>query len=72
MQEQKVTAKAWYESKTIWFNGLFIALAVAMAVANYFGYADFKPSADVEQIVLVLVMAINLLLRFVTQQPIGK
>jgi hypothetical protein len=55
--------KPFYQSKTFWFN----LLAGLVAVAGLFGYAEFKPSADVLQIISVLVAAINIALRFVTK-----
>ena len=59
--------KAWYASKTLWFNILFGLIAVA----GLFGWVDFQPSQDVIDIVGVIVAAINIILRFVTKAPVG-
>ena len=59
--------KAFWKSKTFWFN----VLALIVAVAGAFGFAGFKPSPDVEQAGYVIVALINLLLRFLTKKPIG-
>jgi hypothetical protein len=59
--------KPFWQSKTFWFN----VLALVVAVAGAFGFAGFRPSADTEQLAYVLVVLINLVLRFVTKQPVG-
>lgn len=51
--------KPWYESKTFWFN----ALALIVAVAAGFGFADFEPDQDVVTIASGLIAVINLALR---------
>ena len=51
--------KPFYLSKTFWFNLLF----VIGAIAAYFGFADFKPEANVVELAVVLVSVINLILR---------
>lgn len=58
--------KQFYESKTFWFNVLFLL----GAVAAYFGFGDFKPSNDSVELASVVVAIINITLRFLTTQPI--
>lgn len=58
--------KAFYTSKTFWFN----ALTVIVAVAAYFGFGDFNPNGDTVELGAVIVAVINIILRFVTTQPI--
>lgn len=59
--------KAFYESKTFWFNVLFGVIAIA----GIFGFAEFQPSADTLEIVGVIVAAVNIVLRFVTKEPVS-
>ena len=59
--------KPFYLSKTFWFNVLFLA----GGVAAYFGFADFKPTDNVMELTSVAVAVINIILRFVTTQPIS-
>jgi len=60
------THKAFYQSKTFWFNALTIVVAVAM----YFGFGEFRPSAETVELGAVLVAVINIALRFGTQLAI--
>jgi len=60
--------KPWYTSKTLWFNALFLV----SAIAAYFGFADFKPDSNVVELAGVVVSVINIVLRFVTKEPIAK
>jgi len=55
--------KKWFFSKTVWIN--LIALVV-LFTKNYFG---FEVSSEEAGAVLVIV---NLVLRAVTKQPLGK
>jgi len=59
-------SKKWYTSKTLWFNGL----ALVVIIATAFGFADFKAAPEVEQIGMVVITIVNLLLRFVTKEPV--
>jgi uncharacterized membrane protein len=59
--------KAFYQSKVFWFN----ILAGVIAIAGIFGFAEFAPSSDVLEIIAVVVSAINIILRFITKEPIG-
>ena len=60
--------KMWYESKTLWFNILYGVVAIAGLV----GFVEYVPSADTVEIVGVLVAAINIALRFVTNKALGS
>lgn len=57
--------KDFWKSKMIWFN----VLAFVAALAGQFGYTGELPS-ELGQFVLPAVFLINLLLRFLTKQPI--
>lgn len=57
--DTKLDTKPFYLSKTLWFNLLF----VMVAIAAYFGFVDFKPEANVVELAAVLVSVINLILR---------
>ena len=59
--------KSWYTSKTVWFN----ALAFVVAVAAAFGFTG-EVTADLEQYIVPVVAAINVGLRFVTNQGLGS
>jgi hypothetical protein len=63
-----IKGKALLSSKTFWFN----LLAAVVAIASIFGFADFKPSGEVTEIITVIVSAVNIFLRLKTQQPITK
>jgi len=57
-------AKPFYESKTFWFNALFLA------VAGMFGFGGFQPSALWVEIVAVVVAGVNIGLRLITASAI--
>lgn len=60
------TKKAWYASKTIWIN-------VLTTVAGLAAYGDFLPLSDEAKAALLAASGIaNVLLRFITKQPIGS
>jgi hypothetical protein len=57
----------WFlNSKTLWFN----LLAFAVAVASNFGFAGFTPDAHLAEYITVAVAVINIILRLVTTQPL--
>ena len=58
--------KDWYKSKVLWFN----VLALLVIVATAFGFVDFEAAPEVEQIGMVIVTIVNLLLRFMTKEPV--
>ena len=57
--------KAWYRSKTFWFN----VLALICIIASRFGYTG-ELREDWQLWASLIVAIINLILRFVTKQPI--
>ena len=59
--------KPFYESKTFWFNVLFLI----GAVASYFGFGEFNPSNEAVELASVLVAVLNIALRFATNKGIG-
>jgi hypothetical protein len=64
-------SKSFWESKTFWFNLIFLIITVAGPVLNFFGWADFEPDAVWVTIAGVLVTVANLILRLLfTKQAI--
>jgi len=59
--------KKWYLSKTFWFN----VVALVLAVLEQYGYTGVLP-AEWEPLVPVLIIVVNLVLRFVTKEPIER
>lgn len=60
--------KAWYASKTLWANGLMVLAAILEATG-----VTHVLTPDVQAEVLVVIMgAVNLALRFVTSQSLTK
>lgn len=62
--------KKFYVSKTIWFNGLAFLLAVGLPVLANYGYTGEVPSA-LGVFVIPAIALVNLVLRFVTKEPIA-
>lgn len=64
------TKPAW-QSKTIWLNGAVFVLALAIYIVRGIQAGEFSAwiSVDQETIAMVLTL-LNLILRFVTTQPI--
>lgn len=61
--------KAWYQSKTIWFN----ALTILLAVATYFGWTpDQQLMTNVAGFLVAASPFINLALRFFTHRAIAS
>jgi hypothetical protein len=66
---QLVTAKAWYQSWTVWAN----LLALILFVANGIGFANFQADPWVTEVGTIIVLVLNLVLRiWRTSQPISK
>jgi len=60
--------KVWYESKTLWFNILY----GVVAIAGLFGFAEFSPDTNAVEIVGVLIAAINIVLRLLSNKSIVR
>ena len=58
--------KEFWKSKTFWFN----VLALIVMVAEAFGYVDFIPDENMAEYATALVTIINVILRFITKEPI--
>ena len=58
--------KAFYESKTFWFN----ALTVILAIAAYFGFGEFQADPRALELGTVIVGVINIALRFASSVAI--
>lgn len=56
--------KAWYKSKTIWFNLITIAIEVLQYLLN----AQIIPAGPL----LIIVNLVNIILRFVSVKVLGK
>jgi hypothetical protein len=60
--------KPWYRSKTVWFNGL----TIVVAVASFFGWTPDPHLTEIAARTLVAVSpAVNLVLRFFTRRPVA-
>ena len=62
--------KKWYGSKTLWFNGVAFLLAVGLPILGQYGYAGEVPAAWAVFVVPAIAL-VNLVLRFVTKEPIA-
>jgi len=60
--------KPWYKSKVLWFN----VLALVVFVAGAFGFAEFEAAPWVEPVGTVVVLIVNLVLRFVTDKKLAR
>jgi hypothetical protein len=62
--------KKFYASKTFWFNVVAFVLAVGIPVAGQYGYTGELPP-ELGVFVIPAIALINLILRFVTKEPIA-
>ena len=58
----------FYRSKTFWFS----ALTIITAVAALFGFQNFQPDDNVQEILLLVVGIVNLVLRFLPARNIAS
>jgi len=58
----------FYRSKTFWFS----LLTIVTAVAALFGFQDFQPDDNVQEILLLVVGIVNLVLRFLPARNIAS
>ena len=61
-----MVGKEFWKSKTFWFN----VLALVVIVTEAFGYVDFVPSEDTAEYAAAVITVINVILRFVTKEPL--
>ena len=61
--------KKFYASKTFWFNALAFILAVGIPVLGQYGYTG-ELSPDLGVFVIPAIALVNLVLRFLTKEPI--
>jgi hypothetical protein len=59
--------KKWYESRTIWIGIIQVLCAVGLLVADFLQVGNFTAPA----FVLLLVGVLTIVMRFLTEQPIG-
>ncbi len=62
--------KKWYQSKTLWFNAVAFILAVGIPVASQFGFTG-ELSPELSIFVVPAIALVNLVLRFLTKEPIA-
>ena len=62
--------KKFYVSKTIGFNVLAFILAVGLPILSQYGYTGELP-ADWGVFVVPAIALVNIILRFVTKEPIA-
>jgi len=60
--------KNWYESKTLWINGLLFVAALATLIANWIGELTAVPDSAAWWGLVQSV--VNLVLRTITTQPV--
>jgi hypothetical protein len=60
--------KPFWQSKTLWFNALFLIVSLAGVV----GFGEFQPSPEIVEVATVVAAVINLVLRLVTKQAVTR
>lgn len=63
--------KSWYTSKTIWFNALTVALAIIGFLMVTQSTSGLPLDLDPKWLVIASGI-INIILRFMTNQPLGE
>ena len=58
--------KKFYKSKTLWVNGISLVVAVLLGL----GFVDLELDPDIAQFVTPLIFLINIVIRFVTKEPV--
>ena len=58
--------KPFWKSKTLWFNLIFLLVTLATS----WGYTDWQPTTEMQQIITGVVLILNLILRYMTKQGI--
>ena len=59
-------AKEFWKSKVFWFN----VLGLIVLVANAFGFAQFTPDTEINDLAMFIILGVNLSLRFITKVPV--
>lgn len=63
--------KPWWQSRTLIINAVIIALTVGLAVLAEFGIRPLpQPGPEIQAWVVVIVSVINMILRWMSSQPI--
>ena len=58
--------KKFYASKTLWVNGISLVVAVLLGL----GFVDLELNPDIEQFVAPLIFLVNIVIRFLTKEPV--
>jgi hypothetical protein len=65
-------SKPWWQSRTLIINMIVIGLTVLLAVLAQFGIRPLPaPTPEIQAWVIVIVSLINMIMRWVTTQPLG-
>jgi hypothetical protein len=67
MEDLIMESKKFYQSKTFWFN----VIALVVMVLGAFGYKGEVPE-EWAALVPAILAIVNLVLRFITKQPIER
>lgn len=65
------TVKPWWQSKTLWINGLTILAALIAMLIDMQAAGDLPFDLDGEWVAFVLAM-VNFVMRWMTGQPLRK